>query len=258
MYFFVYEVILNKDTGLYLDYPKFTLWYLLALFAWRLITPYFKKIPHYMIVAVVAGLFIGCSSIKANYLSIGRIVYFYPFFLAGTNFQRETITKLRERISQRTAAIASIILFSCVLIFPVCFDYSSKIFYGRYHYDTLGQGDAEGLLCRLACYAISFALTYLLLILITEKQTFYSYIGTRTMAVYLFHGLLCASIKHLSGILKHVNTASESLVLLAFCVLMTVIFSMPAFTRFTNAVTNIGLPKGTPYSPENRTLFSVR
>ena len=42
VYYLFYTFIIQKETGLYLTRPKFSLWYLLALFAWRIITPYFK------------------------------------------------------------------------------------------------------------------------------------------------------------------------------------------------------------------------
>lgn len=81
-YYFMYTELLHKDTGLYLLRPKFSLWYIMALFIWRVITPYVKRIPHYMLLSVIAGLLIGCSDMPNNFLSIPRVLVFYPFFLA--------------------------------------------------------------------------------------------------------------------------------------------------------------------------------
>src|SRR5699024_6246685 len=39
LYYLLYIFILHKETRLYLLYPKFTLWYLMALFVWKLATP---------------------------------------------------------------------------------------------------------------------------------------------------------------------------------------------------------------------------
>ena len=258
IYYCLYTFILHKDTGLYLDYPKFTLWYLLALFAWRVVTPFFKKIPHYMLISIIAGLVIGCTSIKGNYLSIGRIVFFYPYFLAGTCFHRESIARLRTHNWRIKSAVITAVISLLVLTGPLLFDYQAEIFYGRYNYDALSQGNLEGVLCRLACYAIGFILTYLIMALIPERKTCYSYIGTRTMAIYLFHGLICASVKHVSSVLKHANTVEESVAVILVCIALTVILSAPAFTSFTNAVTRISIPKIQSRSPQYRTLFTVR
>ena len=87
-YYFMYTELLHKDTGLYLLRPKFSLWYIMALFIWRMITPYVKRIPHYMLLSVIAGLLIGCSDMPNNFLSIPRVLVFYPF-LFGKNILRK-------------------------------------------------------------------------------------------------------------------------------------------------------------------------
>lgn len=83
IYYLLYVYIIDKPTGLYLFYPKFSLWYILSLFFWRVITPFVKKIPHHMILSIAGGLLIGCSGMSDNFLSIPRVLVFYPFFLAG-------------------------------------------------------------------------------------------------------------------------------------------------------------------------------
>lgn len=242
VYYFFYTLILHKKTGLYLLYPKFSLWYLLALFVWRAVTPYIKKIPYYMIFSVIAGLLIGCSGMKSNYLSLPRILFFYPFFLAGMNFTRESVAKIRTAAVRRVS-LAGILLFTVFLAFsPVRNLYSSKIFYGRYSYELLEQSIPEGILCRLLCYGIGFFMTFAIMALISEKQTFYSYIGTRTMAIYLFHGLTYSYLKECTTLLKNVDTAGETALLLGFCLVLTVAFSTPKLTAFTNRISNLRLP----------------
>ena len=39
LYYLLYTFILDKETGLYFTRPKFSLWYLMALFAWRILAP---------------------------------------------------------------------------------------------------------------------------------------------------------------------------------------------------------------------------
>ena len=105
VYYLFYTFIIHKKTGLYLLHPKFSLWYLLALFVWRLITPVVKKIPYHFALSIIAGLMIGCSNMAGNFLSIPRILVFYPFFLAGMYFDREFITKFRNRNNQILAGV---------------------------------------------------------------------------------------------------------------------------------------------------------
>ena len=241
IYYLFYTLIIQKETGLYLARPKFSLWYLLALFVWRIVTPYFKKLPYHMLISVAFGLLIGCSDMPGNYLSIPRILVFYPFFLAGMYFDRDFITKFRTKKTQYLAC--AVTLFSLILIAvgPFAKLYSTKIFYGRYNYESLGQTAIEGILCRIACYAVGFILTYALMFIISEKETFYSYIGPRTMAVYLFHGLTYNFVKDCTDILQNVNTTGETLLLLSSCVLITGLCAAKPLVTFTNNISNLYL-----------------
>lgn len=256
LYYFMYTELLHKDTGLYLWLPKFSLWYILALFVWRLITPYVKRIPHYMLLAVAAGLLIGCSGMQDNFLSIPRILVFYPFFLAGTAFDRSLIAKLRTPVAKAISAFTFIGFTAFLALAPIVRSYPVKIFYGRYNYDFLGQTIPEGMLVRLACYGISFFLTFALMSLIPDRKNCFSYLGERTMAIYLFHGLTYSYIKSATDWLQNVDTIPESLLLLATCVALSFAFSIPQLTTFTNQLANIHLPKvrlPEIYTPAKRT-----
>ena len=239
IYFLFYTFIIQKETGLYLARPKFSLWYLLALFVWRVITPYVKKVPHHMLLSIAAGLLIGCSDMPGNFLSIPRILVFYPFFLAGMYFDREFITKFRTKKNQIAAGVITALSLAFVAIGPFTRIYSTKIFYGRYNYESLGQSLIEGIVCRIICYIISFILTYALMFLVSEKETSYSYIGPRTMPVYLFHGLTYNFIKDCTDILENVNTAGETIVLLTACAVLTKLFAAKPLVTFTNQVSDL-------------------
>lgn len=242
VYYFFYIFILHKETGLYLLYPKFSLWYLLALFVWRAVTPCVKKCPHYMPLAFAAGLLIGCSDMADNFLSLPRILYFYPFFLAGMNFDRSILARFQKKLFRFLSAAVILAFTGCVLCMPVFDTLSVKVFYGRYNYDFLGQGIAMGILWRGICYGVGFAMTFSGLLLIPNRKTSLSYIGTRTMAIYLFHGLTYSYLKDCTGLLKHVETIPQSLLLLLGCMLLAVIFSAAPLTAFTNKVADLRMP----------------
>lgn len=242
-YFLLYTVILHQKTSLLFLEPKFTLWYLLALCFWRVLTPYVKKIPCYMVWSVLAGLLIGCTGIKDGFLTIPRALVFYPFYLAGTRFQKETLQKLR---TGRTKFLA----FGCILALVVFLGFLAlqskvpmQIFYGRYSYHTMKQGMWEGLFWRIISYLIGSLWTFALMILIPENQNIFSYIGTRTMAIYLFHGLIYTYLNQSTGIFKNLNTPLETFGILAGCIAVTILFSFQPFTTFTNKICNFYLPQ---------------
>ena len=239
VYYLFYILIIQKETALLLHKPKFSLWYLLALFIWRIITPYVKKVPCHFVLSIIAGLLIGFSPISGNFFSISRVLVFYPFFLAGLYFDRQFITNYRNKKTQWVAGIITLLCSIFVAVGPLAQMYSPKIFYGRYGYDSLAQSSFEGILCRIVCYALSFVLTYALMFLISEKETFYSYIGPRTMAVYLFHGLTYNLIKDCTDILQNINTVTETAFLLCSCVIITAVCAHRKLVNFTNHISNL-------------------
>ena len=235
LYYLLYTFVIHKETKLYLLHPKFTLWYLLALFFWKWITPYFKKIPGYFILSILTGVAIGFSSMKDNFLTIPRALVFYPYFLAGTTLERSVVTDMRNRkIGTVKLSVLFGILFvlACVSIFffmdkiPV----SPQIFYGRYSYATMEQTPATGVLLRLLAYGIGFLITYGILLIIPEKESSTCVIGQRTMQIYLFHGLIYKAIAA-TGIVKAVDTALETVILLLCIVLLTYFLAAKPFTR---------------------------
>ncbi len=243
MYYFLYTYVTHQPTELALLKPKFSLWYLMALFFWRIITPYVKKIPFHLPLSVIAGLLIGCSGMDNNFLSIPRILVFYPFFLMGIHFRPEMLNKLRSRTGKLLSAAALALTGLFLLIGPFTEKYSMKIFYGRYSYTELNQGMLEGILCRMVCYLTAFLITFALLALMSNRQNRFSYLGTRTMPVYLFHGLLYSYLKAEFTFLHTIDTLTESIALLVFCALLTWVLAAKPLNTFTTAAGRIRLPK---------------
>ena len=238
-YFLLYTVILQQKTSVLFLMPKFTLWYLLSLFFWRIITPYVKKFPYHLVLAVIAGLLIGFSKMNDGFLTIPRALVFYPFYLVGTSFNRETLNKLRSKRGTMISLLCVIVLAIFLGALALKSHVPMQIFYGRYSYHTMKQGLLEGVLWRIGSYLIGTLWTFALMILLPEKKLCFSYIGTRTMAIYLFHGLLYTYLNSGTKILKNLNSPLETVMILAGCAALTVFFSWKPFTVFTNKICNL-------------------
>lgn len=238
VYYFLYTLVLDKHTGLYFDRPKFSLWYLMALFVWRLLAPQVKKIPYHMPMLLAGGLLIGLVGL-GNYLSIPRIVFFFPFFMAGMEFDSSCLEKFRK-----PAGYCGALAILAMMIVGLCVDeyhhsLSVKIFYGRYSYAGLDLNPIEGMLIRCVCYAISFMLIYLLMLVLPSERQSYSYIGERTMAVYIFHGLVYSCLKYATPLLDSVRSNEESILLIVFCLMLVWVASRKPFVLVTNKVSHL-------------------
>lgn len=249
IYYLWYVFIVHKDTELYLLKPKFTLWYLLALFLWRVVTPYVKKIPGHILLAVIAGLLIGFSDMEDNFLTIPRALVFYPFYLAGTAFDRKTLDKFRTKKGSIIAVLCIVLTLLFLAFIGLKKIVPMQIFYGRYNYTFMKQGIPEGPLWRLGMYLIGFVMTFSVMILMPDRKLPFSYIGTRTMPIYLFHGLTYTYLVNRTSLLKNLDTFGKAILLLAACTAMTFLFSLKPFLHFTNLFSNFKLPhkNGTAY-----------
>lgn len=268
IYCVYYTYGLDINTAWRLSFPKFSLWYLLALFVWKIITPWVRKIPHYFWISLIVSLVFGCFEVKGTYFSVSRILVFYPYFLAGMFFDKNKITELRTRKNR----IISILGMSVYVVFAAVFakplEFRLSYFYGKESYASLGQGNWEGIWTRLLCYAIGFFFIYALMVLMTEKQIVFSKLGSKTMPVYLFHGLLFKFFEHKTSIIEMVNTLPETVVLLAFCVSLVFVFSLEPFCRFVDLFSNVTFrtfkkeailsAAATFLQYENSTVYTIR
>lgn len=248
IYYIYYNYFIGLDADLALTVPKFSLWYLLALFVWKVATPYVKKIPHYFLLSVVLGLAVGLVPEAGAFLSIARIFVFYPYFLAGTLLDRELLMEARKK-PYRIISISGILAFIVFLVTAAdSVGFRLSYFYGKTSYSQMGQAPMEGILIRLLCYVIGFFFTYAFAILMTEKKTVFSMLGSATMSIYLFHGLTYKFFEHCTSMLEQVNTIPESVLLIVFCVLLAFVLTWRPFATFTNAYSNISLTKFGEYA----------
>lgn len=241
IYFFYYADVIHVNNELPFLKPKFSLWYLLALFAWKAVTPYFKKIPHYFLLSIIMGLAIGLVGWNGEILSFARIFAFYPYFLAGTLLDRARLDRFRCA-SYRICSLTGILWFVFFLVaFAKSPNFRLSFFYGKTGYAEMGQTPLEGIFVRLLCYGIGFFLTYAFAILMTDKETIFSKLGTVTMPIYLFHGLLFKFLEECTAVLRHVNTLPETFLFLTFCVALAFILSWKPLCKFTNYFSSVSL-----------------
>lgn len=243
--YFVYEVLyyllyqlLDKETDFYFARPKFSLWYLMALFVWKLAAPAVQKIPGHMILSVAAGILVGFTELD-NLFSIPRILYFFPFFLAGQKFDSSILTRLRTPAVFRGAlAVLGIYL---VFLFTDNFHtaLTPKIFYGRYSYAEMGFAGIQGAGIRLLCYALSSLLLFLFFLVLPRRQTFFSCLGEKTMPIYICHGFIFSAFKYGTELLNSVAGPEESLALLLFCIFLVWLLSRKFFCQITEKISHL-------------------
>ncbi|WP_395656115.1 acyltransferase family protein [Nocardioides sp.] len=165
--------------------PHWPMWYLSALFFWRLLTPVFRPLPAGLVVAVavsiVAGMYAGDT------LDIARVLGLLPFFVMGLKATPERLELLRRRPAQ----LAAVVVFVGIWVLTTWTDSwaSTEWLYYRSRYDEMGYADdLQALLTRALVLAIGTLGAWAFFALVPRVHGWFTRMGAFTLVVYLFHG----------------------------------------------------------------------
>jgi len=190
--YFVFETLLalfrmivgDEDfSTLYVD-PHWPMWYLTALFFWRLATPLLNRVRHPMVLAVAVSLVGGLNT--AGVLDISRAMGLLPFFVAGLVMTREQFDRLA---APRVRVVAAVLLTLAFVAATFVGGHLSKEWlYWRTGYSELGVPFWLGVLLRAVLLVVTGALALSALSLLPRSQRWFTRLGSASLVVYLFHG----------------------------------------------------------------------
>jgi fucose 4-O-acetylase-like acetyltransferase len=217
IYYFLYSGI-GIDVDFSLISPFFTLWYIVALFFWRLVINQLDHIrlliPISMICSVLIGFVPGCNEI----LDIYRIIAFFPFFVMGHRFKRDKFQKI---IHWKYAKVLSAILMT-VLFIVVCFKYRSldiSVLNCQDSYEVMGIEDF-GWIQRMIHLPFATCLIFAIGILMPKQQHCYTKLGKYTMRVYLCHGVIYRFLSLGTDALDLVNSTGDFIIYIMAVILL--------------------------------------
>jgi len=243
-FFSLYYYFTGKEDSVKIDPfdPVFALWFLLTLFFFHVILVIVKDYKPYFVlpIAIIVSLLAGYSNNIDNYLSFSRTIMFFPIFYLGYLFTSKHIQILKNK---KFVPVAIIILVSFYIIYtfhPINADW----LLGNSPYMSLeGKQDLYSPLKRLLLYFIILTTLFSFLNLISEKSYYFTYIGRKTMHVYLLHGLVIGIIRGF-GIYPFKDTISvfTYLYLLLFALLIVYVLSTRFISKWTNPIINLQSP----------------
>lgn len=194
-FFSVYYYLTGKSSDLQLDpfNPVFALWFLLTLFMFHVILIIVKNYkPYYVMpIAILVAMFAGFSSNIDGYMSYSRTIVFFPIFYLGYLMNKHQTMILRNK---RWLPISISILIAFFVIYTI-HPINSDWLLGSSPYSSLDGENIFSPLKRLLLYFIICITMFSFMNLMSSKKHFYTYIGQRTMYVYLLHGLVIGIIR---------------------------------------------------------------
>ncbi|HLR67289.1 acyltransferase family protein [Virgibacillus alimentarius] len=181
-YFFIGKE--NWQVGMF--YPHWSLWFLFSLFCWHILLSWFKKIPAALGVtlAVLLGLLVGYFGEIGHTFSLSRTFVFFPFFLIGYWLTKDHVMFLKRKSVKIASLVVLVIVAAAIYIAP---DLNSGWLLASKSYGDLGMPEYGGL-ARLLVYATSVIMAMSILAWVPQKNGWLTFLGTRTLYVYLLHG----------------------------------------------------------------------
>lgn len=247
--FYVYfvKLLAGKNPELHILDQGGAPWFMLALFAFNLITIAIRKAPQaaVFLVSIAAACIIGYFETD-DFLALSRIFVYYPFFYLGYCIDREKLEAVCDGRLKKTVA-AIIIICVAVLVFVK----GDEIYWLRYlltgrnsYYTALGDGNPcrttpdinhnFGFLFRLAYFSVVLVVGLSIIILTPKKTPFglCAKLGQRTLAVYGLHFgalYLIYKIFNLKSVFADALGHYHEWIIVPIALLITLFFSIKFF-----------------------------
>lgn len=164
--------------------PHWPMWFLAALFCWRLMTPVFKAIPAAVPVAV--ALSVGAGLWAGDTLDLARVFGLLPFFVLGLKATPEHLEWLRGWFPR----LLGITVLVSIWFLSAQTDRwaSTEWLYYRAQYSEFPVSDTRAAVTRLVILAVGLLGALAFLTLVPRTEGWFTRMGAWTIVVYLVHG----------------------------------------------------------------------
>lgn len=218
--------------------PHWPMWYLAALFFWRLMTPVFRPMRGGLLVAIVLSLLAGRYA--GHTLDMARVFGLLPFFVMGLKATPERLAVLRRRPAQ-VAAVCAFVGIWVATYWTDAWAGTDWLFYS-YRYDELGADGAGAFLSRAVVLLLGTLGAWAFFALVPRTGGWFTRMGASTLVVYLFHGFLVKGIGYAgyagwTGSHEAVGFVVTTLGAVGIALLLA---SPPVSQRLVNAVDPLG------------------
>jgi fucose 4-O-acetylase-like acetyltransferase len=175
----------NPDREFHYQEPGFALWFLVALFLWRLTTPVWRSmrwpVPVALAIAVAASI---TPSINDD-LNLTRVAAFLPYFVLGLQLRPEHF----QIVSGRKCRMRALPAFACALL--VAYWAVPRMSKGWFLHDKaaqeLGAPGWVGAVMTLAVFGCGLVLTAAFLAMVPRRAMWFTTLGAGTLYAYLLH-----------------------------------------------------------------------
>ncbi|MGK5533951.1 acyltransferase family protein, partial [Streptomyces sp. URMC 129] len=178
----------DRDTYLPLLEPRWLLWFLMALFIWRLTVPLWKALRWPVPVALAVAALGSVSPSLGGDLQLQRVLQFLPFFVLGLTLTEGHVAAVRRR----AVRLAAVPVFAAALL--VAYWAAPRMdhvwLYHKGSAQELGEPWWTGVVMTGVLFGCALLLTACFFALVPGRRTWFTVLGAGTLYGYLLHGFL--------------------------------------------------------------------
>ncbi|MFG3260333.1 acyltransferase family protein [Streptomyces sp. NPDC048172] len=221
--------LMYEKWSIFVTEPAWGLWFLFALFVWRMLLPYVVVLRFPLLTAGLAAVAVGMMSSFGNAYSASRIVCFLPFFLLGWKLRNGLEEPLLEARWSRYAALG-VLAATAVAAWVFRHDVNLSWLAMRTPYaemDTPGPPWAP-LVVRAVVLAGGGVVALAFVRLMPRRRIpVISYLGAGGLYIYLLHPLMLRPLTAYGDFLGKVGPWHEQLALLAVVTVLSAALASP-------------------------------
>jgi fucose 4-O-acetylase-like acetyltransferase len=175
--------------------PYWTLWYLLGIIVWSIITPYILKLRYPLIMSFLLAILITYTENVTSWFSLRKLVNFYPYFLIGYFLaDKKILLALANKVNSwkmpiRWIALSTLFAFSVLMWYFTKLPKGTEILFMRESFSYFNWGFLKGAFIQIVMYmAVTlFSLSLLVFIPIKKEIPFFNKLGLYSVYIYLVH-----------------------------------------------------------------------
>ena len=241
--FFFYGVrtLLWGHANLYFDQPPFAMWFMFALFLYKLFQKNYIKVPHFFAITFVLYLVAGYIPFLTEYLSLGRLVSYFSFFFLGYYCNAEHIAKIKCLKKWQSLVLGIVLVGISIYLAYGLTGIPVEWYLLRRPGAEIGVVWYVDILMRFVLFVLGCAWLVLMFNILPGKDNYLAYVGRNTMPVYIFHLVVRQWIKK-HGItmgffaLPQAGSPLYLLLILGLASLCVVVFSSKPVSKFYDFV----------------------
>ena len=217
-------------------------WYMLAMAIWYAITWAIKNIDskYVLTMSIILACFAGYMKGDGDFLSVLRVINFFPFFYCGYILDPEKVDCFTAKVPVKIFSALYLAAFSAGCFLK--FNFASKFYplvLGRSKYSGLGAYADYGYILRLLYYVGVGLMVVAVISLCPRKEFKITKGGKLTLQIYAFHRSLVYILDN-AGVLDTIQGICPGweLIIVAMAVLITAVFCLKIFTVPIDFITN--------------------